>query len=123
MKSFFIGLMMLISSFGVSQTWVSDKSKSYQIVDGSWIYKESDYDANTFVVCGTDLIWVSDKIVRYGILDKTHTEVNVKYILQGKLDHILTMEVTDNDLILRFLAEDGNFYSIEFNIAKWYKKY
>lgn len=123
MKSFFIGLMMLISSFGVSQTWVSDYSISYKDVNGEWVKQTPEFESNTFVICNGDLVWLSDRIVSYSIIDIIESDEDTKYIVKGRDNYVLSFNVREKDVTLMFKAQDDNYYAIYFKIASEYKKF
>lgn len=123
MKSFFIGLMMLISSFGVSQTWVSDYSISYKDVNGEWVKQTPQFESNTFVICNGDLVWLSDRIVSYSIIDIIESDEDTKYIVKGRDNYVLSFNVREKDVTLMFKAQDDNYYAIYFKIASEYKKF
>lgn len=116
-------LLLFVCESVFCQTWVSDYCISYKDIGGEWVRDSQEFENNTFVVCRGDLVWVSDRIVKYTIIDIEENQEETTYIVRGIEDHILTFNVRKSDVRLLFKALDGEFYAIHFNLASEFKKY
>lgn len=123
MKSILFALFLFISNSILSQTWVSDFTVSYKEINGEWIKTHSEFDDNTFVVCGTSLVWVSDRIVQYSIAEINDSNEDRVYFLRGRDEIPLSYSVRANDATLMFKGDDGGLYAVYFRFANQYKKY